>query len=83
MPTKQRDIVRPNSGTVIQTDASKKGQATLDNQEIGGRWTDAETTYYDKERLHNVVAIKNFGLFIYTNLPPPPPEKNIYSGRMT
>ena len=45
MPTVQRDIVRPNPCMVIQTDASKKGWgAALGNQEIGGRWTDAETS---------------------------------------
>ena len=45
MPTVQRDIVRCNPSMVIQTDASKKGWgAALGNQEIGGRWTDVETT---------------------------------------
>lgn len=45
MPTVQRDIVRPNPSMVTQTGASKKGwRAVLGNQEIGGRWTDAETT---------------------------------------
>ena len=47
IPTVQRDIVRPAShpSIFIQTDASKKRLgAALGNQEIGGRWTDAETT---------------------------------------